>query len=756
MRFVLLRSVVVLAILAACGEEPASFHEVTGAESEGARQVAVSPERVRLETPELQNCIEVGAARDDAAKPEEPGASLPEALPRAALALQAMTTIDVAAFYTEEFLSRPTEENALQNSIRQSISTANSIFVNSGVSAQYRLVYMGPLTGAQPPVVAITTRNNVQYEEREVPALHWLNLQPQEANELRNAAGADMVVLFLPSPTLPVRPYVCGVANRIKGDGNNSVDRLPFNNRAFSVQRFNCGQGDFTFAHELGHNFGMLHSAAEMQLPDALPLFSWGAGATYPAPSIPGGIAATVMSSDLCPVNSAGVEAVCRRTPYFSGPSVIVNGYPTGDATHDNARVARDQTPVFSNFRATAPGAVPQVRITSPTRNASVPNVVTLTGTAIDAENGNISTRIRWYTESGAQLGTGASITATLQPGSGRRIVARAADNNGQEGQWSVPVTVQWPPPQANFTWSCNSSTLRCSFNAGSSTGQPTLGVFWTFPAGTSVGVGPSPTVTFPRAGVYPVTLRVRDPLGRESSVTKSVTVGNVNITPQTGAWYNPARSGNGIDLFRTADGQYTVAWYTYTSSGAPVWYSSGLGAVSNGMWSAPLYFSTWNGSSASSTVVGSLSMSFQSATSATFSYTVNGISGSEPFTYLAGGAGRSGAWYEPSLSGWGMQLQEQSGLYSATVTFYEGSQPRWVLGSAAPGSAVSMNLSWMSGPGLCPGCTYVAPPSSRNAGTLSLQIPTGGTSGSATMNITTPSGARWSRPWVNMVKLTQ
>ncbi|OJT21914.1 hypothetical protein BO221_24480 [Archangium sp. Cb G35] len=668
-----------------------------------------------------------------------------------------MTTIDVAAFYTEEFLSRPTEEIALQNSIRQSISTANSIFVNSGVSAQYRLVYMGPLTGVQPSAGTIVTENGVQYEKREEAALRWFNLQSQEANELRNAAGADMAVLFLPFPASPVRPFACGVANRIKRDGTNALDGLPFNTRAFSVQRFNCGLGDFTFAHELGHNFGMFHSTAEIQESgEDPPLFPWAAGAAYPAPSMPGGRAATVMSYDLCPRGAAGVEAVCGRTPYFSGPSVIVNGYPTGDAMHDNARVAREQTPVFANFRATAPGAVPQVRITSPTRHASVPNVVTLTGAAIDAENGNLSTRIRWYTESGAYLGTGASITATLQPGTGRRIVARATDNNGQEGQWSVPVTVQWPPPQANFTWSCSSSTLRCTFNAGSSTGQPVLGVFWTFPAGTSSSVGPSPTVTFPRAGVYPVTLRVRDPLGRESTITKSVTVGNVNITPQTGAWYNPARSGNGIDLFRTADGQYTVAWYTYTSSGAPVWYSSGLATLSNGVWSAPLYFSTWNGSSASSSVAGWLSMSFQSATSATFSYTVNGISGSEPFTYLAGGAGRSGSWYEPSLSGWGLQLQEQSGFYGATVTFYEGSQPRWVLGSTAPGSAVSMNLSWMSGPGLCPGCTYVGPPSSRNAGTLSLQIPTGGTSGLATMNITTPSGARWSRPWVNMVKLTQ
>jgi len=317
-----------------------------------------------------------------------------------------------------------------------------------------------------------------------------------------------------------------------------------------------------------------------------------------------------------------------------------------------------------------------------------------------------------------------------------------------------VPVTVQdSPPPQANFQWRCGG--LRCSFDPAWSTGQPPLQVFWTFPAGVYYNGERAPTVSFPRAGTYAVTLRVRDSLGRESSITKSVAVG-MNFWPRAGAWYNPSRSGPGVDFYGTPDGGYVAAWYTFTPSGAPIWYTTGIGYVYNNSWSAPLYLSTWNGSSNVQTVVGSLSIDLMSSTSAAFSYSVNGISGNEPLNYLAGGADRTGAWYEPALSGWGLNLQEQSGFYGATVAFYEGSQPRWATGSTVPGPSVSMNLNWMSGPGLCPGCTYVGPPSARHVGTVSIQIPSGSTYGWTTMNIITPSGVQWYRPWVSVAKLTQ
>ncbi|AKJ04482.1 Hypothetical protein AA314_06108 [Archangium gephyra] len=310
-------------------------------------------------------------------------------------------------------------------------------------------------------------------------------------------------------------------------------------------------------------------------------------------------------------------------------------------------------------------------------------------------------------------------------------------------------------PPQANFSWWCQPGNLRCYFDPAWSTGQPPLQFTWTFPPGAFSSGGDAPTVSFYPPGTYSVTLRVRDALGQESTVTRPVSPG-AQYLPKTGSWSNLARPGSSLDFFATPNGGYTATWYTFTPDGAPVWYTTGISFLYNNSWSAPLYLSTWNGSSNVLTSVGSLELKLMSRSSAAFSYTVNGVSGNEPYTYQLGGLDRTGAWYEPAFSGWGLNLQEHSGFYGAKVAFYEGSQPRWVEGSTTPGPSVSMNLNWRSGPGLCPGCTYVGPPGALPVGSVSIQIPSSSTSGLTKMNITTPSGARWVLPWVNVSKLTQ
>ena len=38
------------------------------------------------------------------------------------------------------------------------------------------------------------------------------------------------------------------------------------------------------------------------------------------------------------------------------------------------------------------------------------------------------------------------------------------------------------------------------------------------------------------------------------------------------GAWWNPAQSGSGFEIFSFAD-QVAVLWYTYDQNGRPTWY---------------------------------------------------------------------------------------------------------------------------------------------------------------------------------------
>lgn len=232
----------------------------------------------------------------------------------------------------------------------------------------------------------------------------------------------------------------------------------------------------------------------------------------------------------------------------------------------------------------------------------------------------------------------------------------------------------------------------------------------------------------------------------------------STQIDPRLGTWFNPARTGNGIDLFETTDGRMGFFWYTFEADGTPIWYHSGLATVAGGAWEAELKKSTWDGHEASSVGVGNVRLDFQDPTTASFSWTLDGQSGSEPFQHLFGSGGRSGVWHAPSESGWGIETLEDNGLLGAVVTFYVGSQPRWVGGVQSAGGDVTIPLRWRTGTGLCPSCGggSATPPPSVDAGTLRLQIPHGAsTSGTATTTITTPSGATWNRGPVTIELLT-
>ncbi|MEM9596077.1 MAG: Ig-like domain-containing protein, partial [Acidobacteriota bacterium] len=161
--------------------------------------------------------------------------------------------IDVLAVYPSAFSGAA--ETAVRNFIQISVSIANDIFVRSGVNAHYNLVGRERLTGPQqPPSTGV------------VDGWTWINTEPAELVNLRNTLAADMVALFIPFEwnDEPFNFEICGVANLPDGDGNITAGSDfgitgPFGDRAFTVHRSTCGLDDYTFAHELGHNFGMRH-----------------------------------------------------------------------------------------------------------------------------------------------------------------------------------------------------------------------------------------------------------------------------------------------------------------------------------------------------------------------------------------------------------------------------------------------------------------------------------------------------------------
>lgn len=181
-------------------------------------------------------------------------------------------------------------------------------------------------------------------------------------------------------------------------------------------------------------------------------------------------------------------------------------------------------------------------------------------------------------------------------------------------------------------------------------------------------------------------------------------------FNPEPGHWFNPGRSGHGMDLQRSGTSM-VATWYTYNEDGTPHWYQA-FGELQGMSWTGDLYQAVWvpaQGGIETETV-GSMTMVFSSPQSAEFSWQIGAESGSETFTRFQFASGYTpqnytGMWFDPNESGWGISIDSLADTRIALVFFYDGNnQPRWVLGSGANASGTEFDM--LSFTGFCPWCT--------------------------------------------------
>ena len=162
--------------------------------------------------------------------------------------------------------------------------------------------------------------------------------------------------------------------------------------------------------HEFGHALGLNHSGV--------------------------GTATMVSGSDYCatwkrsldPDDVQGIEAL----------------YPPGSSTPPPANTA------------------PTTTILSPASGTtfSSGSTETLSGSAVDTQDGNISSKIVWSSNIQGTLGTGASITVALQAGT-HAITAKVTDTAGASGQASTSLIVSSPQAPASSSGFTLSGTAR-------------------------------------------------------------------------------------------------------------------------------------------------------------------------------------------------------------------------------------------------------------------------------------------------------
>jgi peptidyl-Asp metalloendopeptidase len=143
-----------------------------------------------------------------------------------------------------------------------------------------------------------------------------------QVHTARDQTGADVVSLLINNSQFCGEAWVYSTASS-----------------AFSTAYWSCAVSNYSFAHELGHNFGAIHD------PYVEP-------SNYPFPYSHGYVNGNSWRTIMAYSTACGG---CPRLQYFSNPNVLYQGVPMGSATtHDAARVHRERAAVVAGFRTPA------------------------------------------------------------------------------------------------------------------------------------------------------------------------------------------------------------------------------------------------------------------------------------------------------------------------------------------------------------------------------------------------------------------
>jgi hypothetical protein len=201
------------------------------------------------------------------------------------------------------------------------------------------------------------------------------------------------------------------------------------------------------------------------------------------------------------------------------------------------------------------------------------------------------------------------------------------------------------------------------------------------------------------------------------------------------GGFYNPQRSGNGLFLY-PAGGEWAGLWYTYLQDGTPTWYYLQAPAPgATGIWRGTIYRSAWNGSSNVLTPVGEATVTPRSTSAFTFSYTLDGETGSEAYETFGGGCptfagaplNASGHWFDPARAGSGYSVQLFPNYEFYTVFGYDAQGvPRYLIAERSGIGTATQSMNLDQNTGACPLCTRTGNPVRNSVGTLTRTVGSG------------------------------
>ena len=170
------------------------------------------------------------------------------------------------------------------------------------------------------------------------------------------------------------------------------------------------------------------------------------------------------------------------------------------------------------------------------------------------------------------------------------------------------------------------------------------------------------------------------------------------------GLWWNPpAEAGWGINFAHQGDVIFAT-WFTYDKAGEPWWLIAELRKTAAGSYAGTVATVTgpafnaqpFDPGKVAETAVGTLAVTFASATQGSLTYTVNGVTqtktiskqvfGADPTCVwgqqanLAAATNYQDLWWNPAEAGWGVNFTHQGDVIFATWFTYDGAGKPWWL----------------------------------------------------------------------------
>ncbi len=240
-------------------------------------------------------------------------------------------------------------------------------------------------------------------------------------------------------------------------------------------------------------------------------------------------------------------------------------------------------------------------------------------------------------------------------------------------------------------------------------------------------------TVTAPAAGRWYIT-----PVNASASTATATVTASIDAVPPTvrpGGYFNPERSGHGVFVY-PAGTDWAALWYTYLDDGSSTWYYlQGPRPGANGVWRATMFRSAWNGTSNRLTPVGEASATPTGPDAFTWTWTLDGQTGSEPFVSFGRGCPTLGGqpvdasahWFDPARAGTGYSVQLFPDYEFYAVFAYDArGVPRYLVAERGGIGPTTESLPLEQNTGFCPLCTRPGTPTRSRVGTLERRYANG------------------------------